>query len=394
LDSARASFIGYRAGVTVEVNNRLSIIINNFNYEQFLLAAIQSALDQTWPDTEVIVVDDGSTDGSIALIDSLGDSIIPVLKENGGQASAMNVGLRASSGDVVLFLDADDVLEPDAGSHIMDAFTREPDVAKIQFRLRMIDGDDNELGAVIPPSWQPMPSGDLRAFIVAHRTYVYPPTSGNAFSRAALDQIWPIPEDIFRISADQYLHHATPLVGTVHSMDIIGGSYRIHQSNHYVSRDIDLNRIRTEIVISRDGHPYYREIAERTGLYAYPREYGDVRDRILFGLRLVSLKLDPDEHPISSDKLIGLGLRGIIATIRIPDISIARKILQIVWLTGVTLTPRMLAPWIIKQRMQMNTPDDDDNNKGVISRPLRHVFQWIVSGRRRMSKVDSVDEPD
>jgi glycosyltransferase involved in cell wall biosynthesis len=64
----------------------VSILINNYNYGRFLQEAIDSALNQTYSPTEVIVVDDGSTDNSREIIASYGNKIIPVLKENGGQA--------------------------------------------------------------------------------------------------------------------------------------------------------------------------------------------------------------------------------------------------------------------------------------------------------------------
>ena len=91
-----------------------SIIINNYNYGVFLREAVDSALNQTYLNTEVIVVDDGSTDRSREIIASYGDQIIPVLKGNGGQASAFNAGFAASRGEVVFFLDSDDILLPTA----------------------------------------------------------------------------------------------------------------------------------------------------------------------------------------------------------------------------------------------------------------------------------------
>ena len=92
----------------------VSVIVNNYNYGHFLSEAIDSALAQTYTRTEVIVVDDGSTDDSSEIIAGYGDRIIPVLKENGGQASAFNAGFAKSRGDVICFLDADDYLFPQA----------------------------------------------------------------------------------------------------------------------------------------------------------------------------------------------------------------------------------------------------------------------------------------
>ena len=75
-----------------------SIIISSYNYGRYLNDAIDSALAQTYPRTEVIVVDDGSTDDSASVIESYQDRIVSVVKENGGQASSMNAGLREGSG--------------------------------------------------------------------------------------------------------------------------------------------------------------------------------------------------------------------------------------------------------------------------------------------------------
>src|SRR5437879_9367021 len=111
-------------------NARLaSIIINNYNYRRFLREAVDSALNQTYRNTEVIVVDDGSTDGSPEIIASYGDRIVPVLKKNGGQNSALNAGFSLSRGDVILLLDSDAVLLPTAIAAALEAFA-DPAVGK------------------------------------------------------------------------------------------------------------------------------------------------------------------------------------------------------------------------------------------------------------------------
>src|SRR2546428_13497796 len=89
-----------------------TIIVNNYNYGRFLPEAIDSALNQTYRHTEVIVVDDGSTDGSPEIIASYGDRIVPVLKQNGGQKSALNPGFSLCVGNVIMFLDAHTVFVP------------------------------------------------------------------------------------------------------------------------------------------------------------------------------------------------------------------------------------------------------------------------------------------
>jgi glycosyltransferase involved in cell wall biosynthesis len=100
----------------------VTVVINNFNYGRYLASAIDSALHQTYPRIEVIVVDDGSTDESRAVIAAYQDRVIPVLKENGGQASAFNAGFAHAQGDLLIFLDSDDILLPHVVEQVVAAF--------------------------------------------------------------------------------------------------------------------------------------------------------------------------------------------------------------------------------------------------------------------------------
>jgi len=136
-----------------------SIIINNYNYDVFLREAVDSALNQTYLNTEVIVVDDGSTDRSREIIASYGDQIIPVLKGNGGQASAFNAGFAASRGEVVFFLDSDDILLPTAVKNATKLF-RSPDLVKVHWPLWEIDKDGRKTGQMKPQG--ALAEGDLR----------------------------------------------------------------------------------------------------------------------------------------------------------------------------------------------------------------------------------------
>jgi glycosyltransferase involved in cell wall biosynthesis len=87
---------------------RISVIIPTFNCAAYLPQAVRSALEQTNPPHEVIVVDDGSTDDTPAVVESFGESVRYVRTANGGAAAARNIGLDHASGDCVAFLDADD----------------------------------------------------------------------------------------------------------------------------------------------------------------------------------------------------------------------------------------------------------------------------------------------
>ncbi len=90
----------------------VSIIIPCFNGQDCVGAAIQSALDQTYPEKEIIVVDDGSTDGSLAVIQGFGEKIRCETGPNRGGGAARNRGLGLARGELIQFLDADDMLLP------------------------------------------------------------------------------------------------------------------------------------------------------------------------------------------------------------------------------------------------------------------------------------------
>jgi glycosyltransferase involved in cell wall biosynthesis len=210
----------------------VSVVVNNYNYAQYLRAAIDSALAQTHPRTEVVVVDDGSTDESRAIMASYGDWITPVFKENGGQASAFNAALPVTRGEVVLFLDADDQLLPMAVEAAASYFD-DPEVVNVHWPLWVVTADGRRTGAVLPD--RPLADGDLRDVVIRDGpdSYQGVPTSGNAWSRRFLNQVLPAPEPEYRQGADGYLITLAPLHGRLRTVREPQGCYRVHGSNQF-----------------------------------------------------------------------------------------------------------------------------------------------------------------
>ena len=108
----------------------VDIVIANHNYARYLEKSIASALDQTHP-CRVVVVDDGSTDDSLSILARYQTRTTVIEKSNGGQASAFNAGFAAGDGDLVIFLDADDVLLPDAAAMYAHAYEAAPDATRL-----------------------------------------------------------------------------------------------------------------------------------------------------------------------------------------------------------------------------------------------------------------------
>ena len=93
-------------GVTLQ---RVSVVIPTFHSGHFVAEAVESALQQTYPNLEVIVVDDGSNDDTAERLRQFGNQIIYIYQQNKGLSSARNAGIRLATGEWVAFLDADNV---------------------------------------------------------------------------------------------------------------------------------------------------------------------------------------------------------------------------------------------------------------------------------------------
>ena len=130
------------------MNPLLSIVTPVYNVESFLDRSVQSILSQSYRDIELILIDDGSTDGSSSLCDELAkkDSRVKVIhKENGGVSTARNVGLEIASGEYLTFVDPDDFLAPDTYLANMEYLISQKDVDILQYPYCNYISDDEIL---------------------------------------------------------------------------------------------------------------------------------------------------------------------------------------------------------------------------------------------------------
>lgn len=206
----------------------LSVLINNYNYGRFLRECIDSVLTQDHSDFEVVVVDDGSTDGSQDIIRSYGDTVVAVLKENGGQASSFNAGLAAAKGDILLLLDADDVFLPGKLKAVETLYGAH-DLGWC------FDKVVTEPGAIV--SEQPRVTFvDKRAAMQAGGFPSLPvPTSGLSFRRDILEQILPMPVASGVVLSDNYLKFSAAYLGKGAIVETPLTYQRIHESNRYTN---------------------------------------------------------------------------------------------------------------------------------------------------------------
>jgi glycosyltransferase involved in cell wall biosynthesis len=215
-------------------------LISNFNYARYLGEALDSALCQSVPFDQIVVVDDGSSDSSREILEARyarDPRVTIIAKQNGGQLSCFNAGFAHASGDIVFFLDADDVYEPTYVERALDVFRREPaieflacgrrwfgvrDGVKLQFAL------DRDLG--------------YSAVVTAHlHEWIGAPTSCLSMRRHVLEQILPLPnEHQWRTRADDCLVFGASLAGARKyylAQPLV--RYRVHEGNHFCGRAQD-----------------------------------------------------------------------------------------------------------------------------------------------------------
>jgi hypothetical protein len=321
----------------------VDVVIDNHNYGHFLASAIDSALDQTHPRVRVVVVDDGSTDDSRAVIARYGSRVTAVLKENGGQASAINAGFAHRDGEVVIFLDADDVLLPDTAARVAAAFAHAPATAKLQYPMAVIDAAGRPTGELRPRLGVVLPHGDLRrAQLTFPFDVPWTAMSANAFSARALRAVLPVPEEEFRSGADWYLGHLVPLRGPVAALEAVGARYRVHGANGYARLDhgLDLEFVRQTVRLASATR---RHLHRHAATLALERRPGPILSVADLAYRMVSRKLAPRDHPLPRDRVARLAAGGIVAAQRRGDVGWSSKLTFMAWFAAMALAPRRVA---------------------------------------------------
>jgi glycosyltransferase involved in cell wall biosynthesis len=182
-----------------------SVLIANYNYERYIGTALQTVLDQTYGNFEVVVCDDGSTDNSREVIEEYvkRDSRIKlVAQENGGFASAVNTAYKNSKGELIALLDADDAFKPRKLEQVLATFRNNPRSGFCVDRIQPISADGQPLGSPYPANvdhgWigpEKLKAGSLSSL---------PPTSGLSFRRKVAGGIFPVPLGI-GLLLDSYL---------------------------------------------------------------------------------------------------------------------------------------------------------------------------------------------
>lgn len=177
---------------------KVSVVIPAYNAEKYLAETIGSVLDQTYGDYEIIVVDDGSSDGTLEVAQSFEPRIKALTKTNGGPASARNLAIKNSRGDYIAFLDSDDLWVSDKLAAQVALLEKAPAVGLVYSEALMFTGNNGELkvgdkiGFTSEPSFRTLLFGD------------YIPNSTVVIRRGCVDKVGLLNESRELIGVEDY----------------------------------------------------------------------------------------------------------------------------------------------------------------------------------------------
>lgn len=228
-----------------EASVKFSVIVTNYNYKRFVVEAVDSALAQTISPFEIIVVDDGSNDGSLDLLNQryAANPLVRILPvENQGQLSSFIRGFRECSGDVICFLDADDYWDKDYLQNLQKEYVGKPSVDCLLSNLRLV-GQASGMFSDFHQQWELTKDRDFGVsalLVLGYQSWIGMPTSGLSMRRWLCQRLFDLPENFleeWRTRADDCLVYGSDLLGAHKSfLYETAANYRVHDANGWFAR--------------------------------------------------------------------------------------------------------------------------------------------------------------
>jgi glycosyltransferase involved in cell wall biosynthesis len=128
---------------------KISIITPSYNQARFIERTIKSVLNQDYNDFEYIIIDGGSTDGTIEILKKYSDKINWKSEKDNGQTNAINKGLKIATGEIVAYLNSDDTYKTNALSAVADFFQKNHDIKWVTGKCKIINANDKEIRKLI-----------------------------------------------------------------------------------------------------------------------------------------------------------------------------------------------------------------------------------------------------
>lgn len=320
---------------------KVSIVISNHNYAAFLEASIQSALAQTYTPCEVIVVDDGSTDGSSEMLERYCDRVRVFRLPHQGETASRNFGFSKCSGDLVCFLDSDDGLDAGTAARVVK-FWR-PQFTKVQYHLRVVDQNGADQHLQMPRCR--LDSGNVLPSLLSTGRYITSPGSGNFYARTFLETVVPAPADEWPQSFDSYASVWAAFLGEVGAIQEPLGYYRVHRNNmtrSVRSGAIENSQINKLLQRQLRLRSLILATAARRGLQAQP-------DVVVSHWLYLKLKLVQQRHELGAPfvEVIRIVRKMIASATSAPELTFAKRVQLIAWAIASALLPRVASEYVM-----------------------------------------------
>lgn len=316
---------------------KLSVIMANYNYREFVGSAIASALAVEWANKEVIVVDDASTDDSRSVIESFGARIAAYFRPKSYQLGSHVFGFEQSTGDVIIFLDADDLLEPAVMREV--AAVWRPGVSKVQYRMNLIDATGAQLGSAIPQFPPTSDAEELRRGFLRTMAYTTPPGSGNAYARNFVRDAFayalastPIPQ------SDAVLLTLAPILGDVLTIRKPLARYRMHHGSYGGMQWLDPVKLRESLQQDIKKARLFSTVSQQLGLSVPSDPLRHSVNHLQY--RLASYLAEPSAHPFLGDTMSRLLRRLMSSAIRSSQMPLRDRVILVTWAITCTLVPQ------------------------------------------------------
>ncbi len=211
---------------------RVTVLIDTYNHEHFIERAISSVLGQDMPmgDVEILVVDDGSTDRTPEIVQQFEPRVRMIRKQNGGQASAFNLGFAQARGEILVTLDGDDSWAREKLRRVIETLDANPEVVIVGhgFYEKYSDGRPN--GLILPGRPYRLDLTSLQGAELFRSLAAFFGTSRMTIRKSVLDRILPVPEEL-TIEADEYIFTLAPTIGAAMILNEPLCNYGIHSGN-------------------------------------------------------------------------------------------------------------------------------------------------------------------
>jgi GT2 family glycosyltransferase len=279
---------------------RISVVVPNFNGELYLAECLNSVISQNYPVLELIVTDGGSVDNSVSIIESYGHAVSRFTSEpDGGQSDAINKGIRMATGDIVAYLNSDDVLEPASLGTVASFFQSNPDVQWLAGGCRVF-GDGVDTWVLRPEGWQTL--SDTVTPWARPQRYVFPQSGACFMKRSLVESLGQFDETLHYSMDMEYYARAAFAGVSMHIVSDVLAGWRIQPNSKTVRRGIAFAGRKDEVQILRkfvDRLPHSERVRAKSEIRSeslnallreanfWSREGNRVRSALLLGQMLV-----------------------------------------------------------------------------------------------------------